>query len=298
MNHNSQILGVDIGGSHITAALVELKSRSILTNSLVRTEITASATKEEIIADWSNAIVAAFESCDQEVGKIGIAMPGPVDYENGICLIKGQDKYEALYGLNIKELLADQLGIDPKDILMMNDAACFLQGEIFGGAGYGFDHVVGLTLGTGLGTATYHDGIAVDADLWNLSFKDSYAEAYLSTRWFINRYHELYSVQVNNVKELVAHAVIHRNMEIFKEFGTHLAGFLVAFLGRRPADLVVIGGNIAKSFSLFESVLKKEFLNQFPGVQIKEAKLGESAALIGAASLWFDLSIDQFNLKV
>lgn len=298
MNHKSRILGVDIGGSHITAALVELKTRSILTDSLVRTEITASAAKEEIIADWSKAIKAAFESCDEQIGKIGIAMPGPLDYENGICLIQGQDKYEALYGLNIKKLLADQLGIDSEDILMMNDAACFLQGEVFGGAGSGFEHVVGLTLGTGLGTATYHGGMAVDAALWNLPFKDSYAEAYLSTRWFIKRYQELYSVQLKNVKELVAHAAIHQNMEIFKEFGTNLAGFLAEFLASEHADLVVIGGNIAKSFQLFESVLKNEFSNQCPGVQIKAATLGESAALIGAASLWFDLSMDKFNLKV
>jgi glucokinase len=45
--------------------------------------------------------------------RIGISMPGPFDYENGICLIKGQNKYEALYGLYIKGLLADKLGIEP-----------------------------------------------------------------------------------------------------------------------------------------------------------------------------------------
>ena len=65
--------------------------------------------------------------------KIGIAMPGPFDYENGICYIKGLDKYESLFNLNVKEMLAQQLNIERSDIYMMNDASCFLKGEVFGG---------------------------------------------------------------------------------------------------------------------------------------------------------------------
>ena len=38
-----------------------------------------------------------------EVKAIGIAIPGPFDYVNGICLIKGVAKYENLYGFNIAD---------------------------------------------------------------------------------------------------------------------------------------------------------------------------------------------------
>ena len=69
---------------------------------------------------------------------------------------------------------------------MMNDASCFLKGEVFGGAAKGYNHVIGITLGTGLGSATFKNGVVYDGDLYYTPFKESTAEDYLSTRWFIN----------------------------------------------------------------------------------------------------------------
>ena len=132
--------------------------------------------------------------------KIGIAMPGPFDYENGISYIKDQNKYEALYGLNIKEQLAKKLEISISDISILNDAACFLQGEVFGGAGQGFKRVMGLTLGTGFGSARSVDGKTDDADLWCSPYREGIAEDYLSTRWFLKQYKEISGKLVKNVK--------------------------------------------------------------------------------------------------
>ncbi len=60
-------------------------------------------------------------------------MPGPFDYEKGISFIKDQNKYESLYGLNVKEMMAERLGVSTDHIRLMNDAGCFLQGEVMGG---------------------------------------------------------------------------------------------------------------------------------------------------------------------
>ncbi|HRP57404.1 hypothetical protein, partial [Agriterribacter sp.] len=65
---------------------------------------------------------------------MGIAMPGPFDYEKGISYITGLHKYEYLYGLNVKELLAAELNIPLGNIRMMNDAAAYLAGELKAGA--------------------------------------------------------------------------------------------------------------------------------------------------------------------
>ena len=61
-------------------------------------------------------------------------MPGPFDYEAGICLIRDQNKYPMLYGLNVKEHAGAGLAINADDIYINNDAACFLQGEVFCGS--------------------------------------------------------------------------------------------------------------------------------------------------------------------
>lgn len=58
------------------------------------------------------------------------------------------------------------------DILMMNDASCFLQGEIFGGAAVSCNHVVGVTLSTDLGSAKFQDDIIFDGDLYYTPFKE------------------------------------------------------------------------------------------------------------------------------
>ncbi|WEK19960.1 MAG: ROK family protein [Candidatus Pedobacter colombiensis] len=294
--NDSIILGVDIGGSHITAALVDMQSRTILPESMVREAIDAYSTATDIIAQWSKIMKASFSISNTSMGKIGIAMPGPFDYAKGICLIKGQEKYEALYGLNIKEMLAEKLEISPNDILLMNDAACFLQGEVFSGAATECRNVIGLTLGTGLGSASYHGEVAEDADLWKMPFKDTYAEEYLSTRWFVKRYYELTAIEVSNVKELAACISEDTSAKVvFDEFGRNLGDFLNRFIEQEKAELIVIGGNIAKAFDLFIDELLKVVAVKFPEVDVKLADLGEQAPLLGSASLWFDYPLGNGN---
>src|SRR5690606_4374061 len=116
---------------------------------------------------------------------IGIAMPGPYDYENGISLISEQGKMKSLYGLSVKNLLADALRIPPAQIQFTNDAESFLKGEVFAGVGKGFSNTLGLTLGTGLGSAIHVEDVVKDAKLWTAPFRDGIAEDYLGTDWFI-----------------------------------------------------------------------------------------------------------------
>lgn len=281
--NNSLMAGVDIGGSHITAALVDTATGSILPESWQRNSVPAAGTANEIIDAWSNVILS---SVGQSVpARIGIAMPGPFDYEAGICFIQGQHKYEALYGLNIKSLLAARLGFDTKNIRLTNDAACFLQGEVFAGAAKGSAEVVGLTLGTGLGSAICHHKNVADAAWWNTPFKDSIAEDYLSSRWFVQRYLQLTNLSVPNVKQLLGTGDEKNIKLIFGEFGNNLAAFL---LQQRVAGLVIIGGNIAQAFSLFERSLKEGLLAGGNHTPVRPAVLGEKAALIGAATAGLD----------
>jgi glucokinase len=281
------VMSADVGGSHITTALVDITQQNLLQETLVREKVNPQGTPEEIITNWSNCILRTIKGYENQVQHFGIAMPGPFDYEKGISKIKGVAKFDSLYGLNIKEMLAQSLGIAPSQIKMMNDAGCFLQGEVYAGSAMGFDHVIGLTLGTGLGTARYHDGIGDDANLWCMPFKNSIAEDYISTRWFVNRYQELSGLAIKDVKAL---AEIHETDEfsklIFKEFGQNLALFIEEFIKKDNPEVVIIGGNISNAYHLF----KAEMMNHIKRVDINPticlSKLNEVAALLGAANLW------------
>jgi glucokinase len=281
----SVVLGVDIGGSHITAALVDLESRTVIPGSRKRKLVDSKAGAQEIIDEWCSVIGEAFQDTDREQWNIGIAMPGPFDYEKGICLIKDQDKFLSLYKEDLCKLLGCHLGIDPASIKFMNDAACFLQGEVFGGAARGYNPVIGLTLGTGLGSAVCRSGIAEDADLWKSPFKEGIAEDYLSTRWFVARYHQLSDKTVTGVKELMEEESLFVN-QVFREFGANLGDFLVPLLEQTKAGAVVLGGNIANALPFFWPSLEKQIRVHHPDVIIKQAQLNEDASLIGAASCW------------
>jgi len=112
--NNNKVVGIDIGGSHITAALIDLEAHIIIPDSLIRRSVDAKNSAEQIIKEWSNAIVSckAFDATASH--KIGIAMPGPFDYDKGISLITGLDKFEMLYKLNIKNYLLKNLILHPQ----------------------------------------------------------------------------------------------------------------------------------------------------------------------------------------
>lgn len=279
------IAGADIGGSHITVAIIDIGTREILNNSKKRMEINSGREAEDILNSWTEIIRESFDAVNRKPSKIGIAMPGPFDYVNGISYISGQNKFDALYGLNIKVLLAEKLGISVENISFLNDAACFLQGEVFGGAGKGYNRVIGLTLGTGLGSARSLDGETVDANLWCAEFRNGIAEDYLSARWFLKRYKELSGKMVNDVKELVGKAnEDFLVQEVFDEFGKNLADFLAPYIKEQQPQLLVLGGNISLAFVYFVRSLKATFDQAHITIEIKTAALGESAALLGAAS--------------
>ncbi len=279
------IAGADIGGSHITVALIDISTRKIVKNTRRRKAINSGKNAEEILNSWSAVMLDSFKAANIKPSKIGIAMPGPFDYVNGISYIRDQNKYDALYGLNVKEKLAEKLEIGVSDILIVNDAACFLQGEVFSGSGQGFNRIIGLTLGTGLGSARCFDGETVDANLWCSEYKDGIAEDYLSTRWFLKRYKELSGHAVKDVKELVSKGREDPLVQdVFDEFGSNLADFLNPYIIKEELQLAILGGNISLASAYFSETFKRALDQADIEIEINMAELGENAALIGAAS--------------
>jgi glucokinase len=275
--------GVDIGGSHITAALIDCTSYQVVQETVVRKRVDSKGTAVQIIEEWAGVLQPLL----LEGIPVGIAMPGPFDYEEGVSLMQGQDKYDALYQLNVKRLLSNELSIEPANISLSNDASCFLKGEVAGGALRGVQHALGITLGTGLGTAVYHAPEARDGNLWCSPFKDGMAEDYISSRWCVQQYGTLAGKPVKDVEQLavLAYAGETAALQVFSEFGENLGLFLAGFIRSEPVEAVVLGGNISKAMDLFMPAVNRVLQEQDITVSIKQSVLGESAALIGAVFL-------------
>ena len=283
MNYSHQAVGADVGGSHITVGLVDLESKSISSSMLYRSAIDPGASAEQVLECWTRAISQLMQfSKDLPVC---FAMPGPFDYENGICLIKGQNKFAGLYGMNIKNELAGRLGCPEKNLYFKNDAEAFLDGEIYCGSVTNINNVIGITLGTGFGSAIYENGKCRNANLWSLSFKNGIAEDYISSRWFVGRYHELTGKKIHGVKELtLLSGESEIAKKIFDEFALNLSEFLVSFADYKKTDAIVIGGNISRAYDLFKDIFQGEIHRSYPDIAIYKSDLGESGAILGACS--------------
>jgi glucokinase len=284
-DRNNYVAGVDIGGSHITVALINISNRVILQSSWCREAVNASGPAEYIIATWASVIKKCFATVDVQPGLIGIAMPGPFDYESGIAWMKDQGKFRELYGLNVGDLLSQQLNIPAGSIIFNNDASCFLQGELFCGVAKGYTDVAGLTLGTGFGSAIASQDGVVDAAFWNAPFKNGIAEDYLSGRSLVETYSSLSNRTIEQAKllfDIAGQDIFAR--EAFNIFGNDLAKFLNETSWPKEPELIVLGGSISNAFELFAPAVKDNLLN--PRIRIAKSVLGENAALIGAASMW------------
>src|SRR5512147_2288322 len=97
-------IGADIGGSHISCAAVDLEAGKVLRDTFSERAVNNEAQATEIISGWASCLRDVLNRIPAEnIKGIGFAMPGPFDYVNGICLIKGVAKYENLYGFNIAD---------------------------------------------------------------------------------------------------------------------------------------------------------------------------------------------------
>jgi predicted NBD/HSP70 family sugar kinase/mannose-6-phosphate isomerase class I len=289
-------MGIDVGGTHITAGIVDLKKQELINNSIVRINTDSSGSLQSVLESWISLIKECLSMIgNKPIAGIGLAMPGPFDYANGISEILGLGKYESLFGLNIRYALASLLNgkIHPRRIRFMNDAHCFLAGETWKELNPS-ENIIGLTLGTGFGSAFcrgnqivfYGNEVPSGGFLYNQAFRDKTAEEYFNTQWFLNRYAELSNVQIENVKELANLALNNDTaMRVFEEFAVNLAEFLSEYINKFKAQKLIIGGSISKSAFLFKDILAKELVTSKINIDVKISNMGEHAALLGAGRL-------------
>lgn len=285
--NNNLVLGADIGGSHISAAVVDLRANTIVAGTRVRRPVDSAAGASDIIASWSAAFTPLLDKLRGEPVSIGIAMPGPFDYERGISGITNLGKYEALFGMNVKELLTNAIGVQENCIRLINDAAAFLRGEVRFGVARGVTDAIGVTLGTGTGTAIHHEPVTEDANLGPSPFMDSIADEYFSTRWFITEYARRTGRTVADVRTLAdTFYQDAQAREVYQTFTGNFSEFLVGFVNREKPAAIVLGGNISRRADLFLPGVKQLLALQGITIPVLEATLGEDAAILGAASLF------------
>lgn len=283
----TDIIGIDIGGSHITSALVNGSSYSIKENSFERNKIDSSGAADAILNGWLANIKNTLQKCSSRPDKIAFAMPGPFDYEKGISLIKNLHKYDSLYGKDLKSFLSSELGFKPENIRFRNDAEAFLAGEIEISNYNSHSSTLGITLGTGLGSALSQNGIVRDANFAVTPFMNGIAEEYLSTRWFTSTFSKVSGKTIRDVKNMLSQEDCQDIISgIFEEFTQNLTSFLTSVIIKENTETIIIGGNIARASDRFLEKLSSNLSRVNPGLRIHLAGSGEVSAIVGASLLF------------
>ncbi len=280
------VLVYDIGGSHISAAVCAESDLGLGT--------VAKALQPQSIETFLETLkqlasqVTANTSC---VSGAMLAMPGPFDYAAGVSWM--QHKMPYLYGINVRHALAERMGWKDEQVQFLNDAAAFLLGEIGAGAAHDVSRTVGITLGTGIGSAFAIDGHLVTdgpgvppgGEIWNLPFEGGIVEDLISTRSIQQGYKER-TGQGREVAEIAAGAAQDpAAVQVFQEFGRDLGRVLRALLIDFAPEVVVLGGGISHAAPLFLPAAHREL--QGLALQLRVSLLGDRAPLVGAGVSWF-----------
>jgi glucokinase len=280
----------DIGGSHITIGEWLNHEQGGRLGRVIRFEVDSRASKDEILGYWVSAF-STFFSKGEELA-ISLAIPAPFDYEEGVFWIKEQGKFSSLYGINLRDELKSRMGIQPEQLFFLNDAQAYMLGESLYGSVKGYQRAMGLTLGSGLGSALKLGEEIIDAGLWSSPFKDGIAEDYLGTSWFKSWAKQHINIEIQGLVNILDPKLSKYHHLLFKEYASHLAEFIFDQVEKHDLQAVVISGGIAKAACHFIPLTEKILTEKKCRVELYISNLGEKSILMGA-STQFKKSVSQ-----
>jgi polyphosphate glucokinase len=237
-----EILGIDVGGTGIKGAPVNLDTGE-LAYERYRLPTPESARPEEV-ADTINELVTHFTW----KGPIGMGFPAAV--QNGIVRTAA-NIHKSWIGTNAAALFSDRTGCSS---YVVNDADAAGLAEMAFGAGRGVNGLVMMiTVGTGIGTALFVDGILVpNTELGHIEIRGKDAERRSSD------------------------AVRQRKELSWEKWAGQLSEHLERLEDLFWPDLYIIGGGVSKSSEKFFPYLKVR-------TPLVVAQLLNQAGIVGAA---------------
>ncbi len=238
------ILGMDIGGSGIKAAPVNVKNGKLL-DEKHRIPTPAKSTPEAIAE-----IIAEHVKFFKWKGAIGVGFPAVV--QNGIVRTASNiDK--AWIGINGRKLFSRATGLP---VWLLNDADAAGLAEIKFGAGSGFKgSILLVTVGTGIGTALFVKGkLFPNTELGHIFLKEQPEDAEFSA----------------------SDAARKRESLEWEAWGARFNEYLTMMENLFWPELIIIGGGVSKKMDKFGHQLKLR-------AKVEPAMLLNDAGIVGAA---------------
>jgi glucokinase len=293
-------IGIDLGGTKILAGVVTREGEVLRRHE----RMTSLESQEALLVELEKAID---EVIGDDVGSIGLGVPGPLD------LVAGRT-YDMVnlpfHDFPLRDHMAERFGLP---VGLDNDANAAAIAEWRVGAGRGVDSLVMLTLGTGLGggvisagrpfrgahgagvelghVVIVHDGRPCQGRCTGRGHLEPYVTGLAATRAAQDAFgpaadaHRL--VRLANEGDVTARSIL-------ADIGRHLGSGMGSFANIFEPELIVIGGGFGVAawehlIGPAQEVMLREALRPMRDeVRVVRAELGTTAGLIGAAFVAFE----------
>ncbi|MFD2037100.1 ROK family protein [Belliella marina] len=258
MKFDRPILGLDIGGTNIKGGI--LIGEKLLD---IRSIPTPANESQEVVLETIAKFIATYKH--HGIGAIGIGIPGLVDVENGIVL--NLYNIPSFRKVGLKKYLENWFNIP---VCINNDANCFILGEHRFGTARDFKHLVGITLGTGLGSGIIvnnhlYNGVNSAAGEWcSVKYLDKTFEFYCGSKFFISEYGK----KPKSLAKLAENGD-EMALEAFVQYGKHLGELVKNILYTLAPEAIVLGGSIRKAYPYFKDSMY-ETIDTFLYPSVKE----------------------------
>ena len=308
-------LGIDLGGTNITAGLVD-KTGKLIDKKTTPTMNGRQA--DGILDDMASLCEKLIEENDitiKDIKSLGIGLPGLMDKKKGVLVYANNLNFD---GVNVVKEMKKRIDLP---VYIENDANCAAIGENTCGAAYGDKNVIYVTLGTGVGAGIIIDGkvfdgsfggggeaghmvIVADGELCTCGRKgcwEAYASAsalrregriaaakYPSSRIFQKVDGDIRLIDAKTVFD-AADEGDEAAMNIVHDYQIYVAIGLVNLVNIFQPEAIVIGGGIcARGSKLTDPIIDILNTRVYGGelkTKIVVATLGNDAGIVGAAML-------------
>lgn len=309
-------LGIDLGGTNIAIGLVDDKGKLISKDSIPTNKDRDYTEIVKDMADLSIYIIKRNSYELKDIKSIGIGCPGTIDSEKGIVIYSNNIKFN-----NVPIRSEMQKYID-LPVFIENDANCAALAESVSGAAKGTTNSVTITLGTGIGSGVIIDNKIYSgfnnaaSELGHTTLilggkectcgRGGCWEAYASATALIRATQDALRENSNSV----INKMIKGDMEkidakipfdaakqgdkigsmLIDKYIEYLSAGLTNVINAFQPEVLVIGGGVCNQGEyLLEPVNKlvkqNMFCKEVRQTEIKVAKLGNDAGIVGAAML-------------
>ena len=261
---------LDVGGTFVKSVVATLGGE-LLPNTETSVPINSDGTREEIEQSFATVVAngkAIAEYNGYVLAGVGIAFPGPFDYNTGISYMT--HKFAALEKLSVKEFFHSlpEIGAD-MPVVFMHDVTAAVLGELNFGAAQGYKNVAIVTLGTGLGFSHTANGEiqysamgSPSVSIYNRPYREGVLEDYASKRGFLRAYAEVRGEAnpENLTVAMIGGMCGEGNADALKAFenvGDILATELKPLLSELNIECLLFGGQISRSFRFMEPTIAR-----------------------------------------